>query len=126
MPKALILVADGSEEIEFVTPYDAPEEVFTRAGFDVVSAGVNLKHDYAHLSRNIRLLPDHPSIPPINPSNFDVLLLPGGAPGAKTFSTDPTVLKLIHDFRSAGKYAWDGDVVGVDGCGVVGGEREKG
>jgi len=22
MPKALILVADGSEEIEFVTPYD--------------------------------------------------------------------------------------------------------
>lgn len=29
MPKALILIADGSEEIEFVTPYDgqlnAPE-----------------------------------------------------------------------------------------------------
>ncbi|CAN9168148.1 unnamed protein product [Alternaria alternata] len=23
MPRALILVADGSEEIEFVTPYDA-------------------------------------------------------------------------------------------------------
>jgi len=27
MPKALILVADGSEEIEFVTPYDGESEL---------------------------------------------------------------------------------------------------
>ena len=27
MPKALILVADGSEEIEFVTPYDGISQV---------------------------------------------------------------------------------------------------
>jgi putative intracellular protease/amidase len=26
MPKALILVADGSEEIEFVTPYDGEHQ----------------------------------------------------------------------------------------------------
>lgn len=70
MPKALILVADGSEEIEFVTPYDgmscrALQEtitlaiakmlmtystVLTRAGFEVTSAGVSLKNEaYAQL-----------------------------------------------------------------------------
>lgn len=68
MPKALILLADGSEEIEFVTPYDGiippnhfidrfarlPENcrwlangrtVLTRAGFEVKSAGVHLKNE---------------------------------------------------------------------------------
>lgn len=29
MPKALILIADGSEEIEFVTPYDGTYLHFT-------------------------------------------------------------------------------------------------
>jgi protein DJ-1 len=67
MPKALILVADGSEEIEFVTPYDGMYltqvsvlvtletililrsantcKVLTRAGYEVTSAGVNLQHE---------------------------------------------------------------------------------
>jgi protein DJ-1 len=58
MPKALILVTDGSEEIEFVTPYDGTSiqsssryipiphtlSVLTRAGFAVASVGVNLKN----------------------------------------------------------------------------------
>jgi protein DJ-1 len=62
MPKALILVADGSEEIEFVTPYDGEwvqqesdgrgektnaqqVAVLTRAGFEVTSVGVQLKNE---------------------------------------------------------------------------------
>lgn len=57
MPSALILVADGSEEIEFATVYDGkptqpynqppggltpPRTVLVRAGFRVRSAGVSL------------------------------------------------------------------------------------
>lgn len=57
MPSALILVADGSEEIEFVTVYDGKvspkpitspgdlislHAVLVRAGFQVRSAGVKL------------------------------------------------------------------------------------
>jgi protein DJ-1 len=62
MPKALILVADGSEEIEFVTPYDGKSPtaykphspsvaridaypVLTRAGFTIHSVGINLKNE---------------------------------------------------------------------------------
>ncbi|KAH8730530.1 class I glutamine amidotransferase-like protein [Phaeosphaeriaceae sp. PMI808] len=105
MPKALILVADGSEEIEFVTPYD----VLTRAGFEVVSAGVNLKNEgYAHMTRNIRIVPDHPTLTsiPLQSAHekYDILILPGGGPGAKTFSTTDAVSQLIADFRSAGKW----------------------
>jgi protein DJ-1 len=59
MPKALILIADGSEEIEFVTVYDGMFATFlktlilelkflhvvlTRAGFEVKSVGVDLEN----------------------------------------------------------------------------------
>ncbi|KAJ4410497.1 hypothetical protein N0V91_001983 [Didymella pomorum] len=121
MPRALILIADGSEEIEFVTPYD----ILTRAGIEIQSVGVNLKNDnyatqvppsflfpalvtdYIHnsMSRNIRIVPDFLrliSVP--TPESYDILILPGGAPGAKTFCTSNEVLQVIASFRSQGKY----------------------
>ncbi|KAI4646320.1 uncharacterized protein J4E78_009242 [Alternaria triticimaculans] len=105
MPKALILVADGSEEIEFVTPYD----VLTRAGFEVKSAGVDLKNEsYAHMSRNIRIVPDYLNLQSVPfdtaHEDYDILILPGGAPGAKTFCSSPEVLSLISKFRREGKW----------------------
>ncbi|KAH9874986.1 hypothetical protein J1614_004474 [Plenodomus biglobosus] len=105
MPKALILVADGSEEIEFVTPYD----VLTRAGFEVISVGVNLNNEvFAHMTRNVRIVPDHPNLQSLGPiiahEEFDILILPGGAPGAKTFCSTSSVLEMISEFRKAGKW----------------------
>jgi len=43
MPSALILLADGSEETEFVTTYD----ILVRAGISTQSCGVNLQASYA-------------------------------------------------------------------------------
>ncbi|KAF1962941.1 DJ-1 [Byssothecium circinans] len=104
MPKALILVADGSEEIEFVTPYD----VLTRAGFEVVSVGIQLDENVAHMSRNVRIIPDYPTLLALGyqtaHSNYDILILPGGAAGAKTFSTTDAVLELINEFNKEGKW----------------------
>ncbi|KAI8934907.1 hypothetical protein NX059_008577 [Plenodomus lindquistii] len=105
MPKALILIADGSEEIEFVTPYD----VLTRAGFEVTSVGVNLNNEvFAHMTRNVRIVPDHPNLQSLGSSpaheHFDILILPGGAPGAKTFCNAIPVLDMINEFRQAGKW----------------------
>ncbi|KAF2272897.1 DJ-1 [Westerdykella ornata] len=103
-PKVLMLVADGSEEIEFVTTYD----VLTRAGFEVKSAGVDLKHEFAHMSRNIRLLPDSPTLLALPHQSahqtYDMLVLPGGMPGAKTFAHNDAVLAMIANFRTEGKY----------------------
>ena len=60
------------------------------------------------MSRNIRILPDHPNLLSLPyqtaHSTYDILILPGGAPGAKTFSTNDMVLELIHEFRKAGKW----------------------
>lgn len=105
MPKALILIADGSEEIEFVTPYD----VLTRAGFEITSVGVDLKNEgYAHMTRNIRIVPDQPTLLSLPNqtahTKYDILILPGGGPGAKTFCASRPVLELISEFRKAGKY----------------------
>ncbi|ORY18861.1 class I glutamine amidotransferase-like protein [Clohesyomyces aquaticus] len=105
MPKALLLIADGSEEIEFVTPYD----VLTRAGFEVKSVGVQLQNEgWAHCTRNIRIVPDSPTLAALPHQNahevYDILILPGGGPGAKTFCSSTDVLELIHRFRAAGKW----------------------
>jgi protein DJ-1 len=35
---------------------------------------------------------------------YDILILPGGGPGAKTFSTTDTVLEIINNFRKADKW----------------------
>jgi len=106
MPKALLLVADGSEEIEFVTPYD----VFVRAGFEEVkSVGVQLENEvYASMTRNIRIMPDAPTLMTLGfqsaHEHYDILILPGGGPGAKTFSTNKDVLQMIANFRKHGKW----------------------
>jgi len=98
MPSAIILIADGTEEIEFVTPYD----VLTRAGFRVQSIGIDLRNPYATCSRNIKILPDTKEIP--STPNADILILPGGAPGAKTFCQSQEVQHLIRAYRDAGKW----------------------
>lgn len=60
------------------------------------------------MTRNIRIVPDHPSLQSIASQNahneFDILILPGGGPGAKTFSTTESVLELIDNFKKAEKW----------------------
>ncbi|KAI9892482.1 MAG: hypothetical protein M1814_001439 [Vezdaea aestivalis] len=101
MPSALILVADGSEEIEFSTPYDM--KVLARAGVEVKTAGVDLKADYATGSRGLRFVPDHSTLPTLD-TLPDALILPGGMQGALTFKGSADVRKLINRFYQEGKY----------------------
>ena len=62
------------------------------------------------MTRNIKIIPDFPSLASADvsassaPQTYDILILPGGGPGAKTFCTSEQVLELIHAFRTAGKY----------------------
>ena len=60
------------------------------------------------MSRNIRIIPDHSKLSSI-PSqtgcrDFDILILPGGAPGAKAFCESDEVLELINEFRKADQW----------------------
>jgi protein DJ-1 len=76
--------------------------VLTRAGFKVASLGIDLKNDYATCTRNIRIVPDTTTAP--SKPEHDILILPGGGPGAKTFSTSEIAQRLIQQYRDAGKY----------------------
>jgi protein DJ-1 len=61
-----------------------------------------LKNDYATCTRNIRIVPDT-TTPPKAPEH-DILILPGGGPGAKVFCSSDVAQRLIQTYRDAGKY----------------------
>ncbi|KAL7271055.1 hypothetical protein RUND412_006219 [Rhizina undulata] len=116
---AVILVADGSEEIEFVTAYD----VLVRAGFHVQSVAVGVVgKQYALCSRGVKILPDIHTLTSAV-AIPDVLILPGGAPGAKTFAGSPAVLQFIQHTRNEEK--WVGCICAATTALVEAGTSDK-
>jgi protein DJ-1 len=53
-------------------------------------------------SRNIKIVPDTTTIP--TTPTADILILPGGAVGASTFSKTSEVQSLIRSYRDANRY----------------------
>ncbi|ORZ03065.1 class I glutamine amidotransferase-like protein [Syncephalastrum racemosum] len=96
--KALILLADGAEEMEFTIAVD----VLRRAQVEVLVAGVALKEPtVAHCSRGVKIVPDvefaHQNMS-WNPSDFDAVIIPGGIAGATTLKDNKDVQKLVSLF----------------------------
>ncbi len=93
--KALVILADGFEEIEAVTPID----VLRRAGVDVTVAGLNSKTVTG--AHNVRFEAD------VTLSNYqelpDAVILPGGMPGAKNLGESKQVLDLVKKMDAAKK-----------------------
>jgi protein DJ-1 len=60
------------------------------------------------MSRNIQIKPDYPNLPAVPSQSaheyYDILILPGGAPGAKAFCESEGVLGLIVNFQGEGKW----------------------
>jgi 4-methyl-5(b-hydroxyethyl)-thiazole monophosphate biosynthesis len=96
MARVVIILADGFEELEAVAIID----VLRRAGIGIVSAG--LHEGPVSSARNIKIIPDT-VIDTITSDDFDMLVLPGGMPGASNLNADERVGELIRDFNSKGK-----------------------
>lgn len=98
--KALVLIADGSEEIEACTVID----VLRRAKMEVTVAAIGTHSTTVTLSRGVKVIADI-SLPDIVSfaSNYAVIILPGGLQGAKAFSNDHLVQKLLKEFEEADK-----------------------
>jgi protein deglycase len=96
MPKVVILLADGFEEVEAVAIVD----VLRRADIEVTIAG--LHEGPVTSARKIRVLPDT-VIDTIRTEDFDMVLLPGGQPGSDNLNNDARVLTLIREFHTKGK-----------------------
>ena len=97
MAKVLVPLADGCEELEAVTIID----LLRRAGIEVVSAG--LKPGVVKASRGVQLVPDL-TLDSALQDDYDMVVLPGGMPGAAHLKSDPRILRLLKDMAAAGKY----------------------
>ena len=95
--KALIPIANGCEEMEAVIIIDT----LRRAEWDVTTAG--LTKGTIEASRGVKLVPDT-LWEQIDPSDYDVLLLPGGFGGTEAMMGHAGVQQAIRDFDSKGKW----------------------
>ena len=86
--KAILILADGFEEIEAITPLD----ILRRAGVDVIAAG--LENTSVKGARGTVIQADTTLCEAIK-SNFDAIILPGGGPGAEKLASSEIVTKLI-------------------------------
>jgi 4-methyl-5(b-hydroxyethyl)-thiazole monophosphate biosynthesis len=96
MPKTLIPLAEGFEEIETLTVVD----VLRRAGITVVLAG--LQTGPVASVRKVNILPDE-SLDAISIDDFDMIILPGGQPGTDNLCADVRIKRLLTGFNEAGK-----------------------
>jgi len=95
--KIMVLLADGFEEVEFVTIVD----VLRRADLEVTVVG--LKAGPIDGSHGVKIMPDT-SVDDITAAQFDGVVLPGGYPGFVNLGEDERVLKLVREMNLSGKY----------------------
>ncbi len=97
MARVLIPLAPGCEELEAVTVVD----LLRRAGIEVITAG--LQPGAVTASRGVTLVPDA-ALDEIKDQDFDMIVLPGGLPGADHLDGDPRIHALLRRMSSAGRY----------------------
>lgn len=96
MKKALILLAEGFEEIEALTVVD----VLRRA--EVTCDMCSLKGEYVTGSHNITVKTDL-TIENVVRTGYDAIILPGGMPGSKNLKENKTVIELVKEFNNSNK-----------------------
>jgi len=98
MTRVLIPLAAGFEELEAVTVID----LLRRAGIEVVSAG--LADGPVRGSRNTVLLPDT-TLDAVMDQEFDMIVLPGGMPGAQHLDEDERIHALLARYHAEDRFA---------------------
>lgn len=97
MPKVLVPLAQGCEELEAVTVID----LLRRAEVEVVVAG--LEQGPITASRGVVLLPDT-CLAEVLSDEFDMIVLPGGIGGAKRLEADSRISELLQSMAHANRY----------------------
>ena len=97
MPRVLVPLAQGCEELEAVTIID----LLRRAGIEVITAGLDARPVTA--SRGTVLIPDT-TLDEAAGQAFDMIALPGGLPGADQLAADDRLVAQLRAQDAAGRY----------------------
>jgi 4-methyl-5(b-hydroxyethyl)-thiazole monophosphate biosynthesis len=97
MARVLVPLAQGCEELEAVTIID----LLVRAGVHVTTAGLDDKAVTA--SRGVVIVPDT-DLDTALKSDYDMVVLPGGLPGADHLDNDPRIRELLLKMANSGKF----------------------
>ena len=97
MPSVLVPLAEGCEELEAVTIID----ILRRADVEVTAVG--LTDGPVTASRGVRLLPDT-SLDEALRQDYDMVVLPGGLPGAEHLGNDERLTVLLRSMAESGKF----------------------
>ena len=101
MKKVLLILANGCEELEAVTVID----LLRRAEIDVTTASLDNGKETTPItaSRGVVLIADTTLDEAIK-SDYDMVVLPGGLPGADYLDSDKRVAILLQKMASTNKY----------------------
>ena len=97
MKKVIVFLADGSEEIEALTPVD----ILRRAGAEVTFAGV--PGTECVCSHGIKIVTDTVAEACVD-KDYDMVVLPGGMPGTLNLGADDSVYKITKKAYVEGKF----------------------
>ena len=94
MKRIAIILEEGFEEIEALTPKD----ILNRAGFecDLISTKTNNVTGAHNIKVETKIVNKF--------DKYDMIILPGGMPGAKNLSENEVVIKEIKEFMNLNKF----------------------
>lgn len=96
MTRVLVPLADGFEDMEAITITD----LLTRAGIEVVTAG--LDEGPITASRGTVVIPTN-TLDEVAGQTFDMIVLPGGLPGADHLRDDKRLRTLLREMNASNK-----------------------
>ncbi|MBL1319665.1 MAG: DJ-1/PfpI family protein [Methylophaga sp.] len=97
MPKVLIPLAQGCEELEAVTLID----LLRRADITVITASLTEQRQIK-ASRGVQLVADL-TLEELIFDDFDMIVLPGGQPGTDNLNADPHIHAILKRLSQASK-----------------------
>ncbi len=89
--KVLVVVTNGTEDIEAIVPID----LFRRAGFEVIVSG---DCNQVQFARGTKVIVDKLISEIHSSDNFDLIYLPGGANGVQNLLQNQHLSFLLQDF----------------------------
>jgi len=104
--KAIVLLADGFEDVEAVTPVD----YLRRAGIDVTTVSISENLTVTSRWGGIKVIADTTlaslytsSMQTSGQSDFDAVIIPGGLPGATNLAASKKTGALLKEMAATGK-----------------------